>query len=125
VGLHGKTKDKQEMLNLLNSLQKAIVEKRIRKTYAYAKEIENIQEQLIKCYNQMGNTIQVIFDGKTLEAYSAIAISEKTMLSVMYIKQYIGLHGKQGIKGKAAILADKIEKAIDSGKISTSDPLHQ
>ena len=122
VGLHGKTKDKFQILNLLNSLQKAIVEKRIRKTSVYAKEIGNIQNQLIKCYNQMGNTIQVNIDEKTLAAYSVIAHSEKTMLSVMYIKQYIGLHGKQDVKAKAQLLLKKIQKAVDSEKITNSDP---
>ena len=122
VGLHGKTKGKAQILSLLNSLQKAIIEKRIRKTSAYAREIVNIQNQLIKCYNEMGNTIQVSLDEKTLEAYSTIAQSEKTMLSVMYIKQYIGLHGKQGVKEKAKLLKAKIQKAVDSEKITNSDP---
>lgn len=121
VGLHGKTKEKGQILNFLNSLQKAIIEKRIRKTSPYAKEIQNIQEQLIKCYGQMGNTIKVMIDDKILESYTAIAHSEKAMLSVIYIKQYIGLHGKQDVKEKAKTLSEKIEKAIESGKISTTD----
>jgi hypothetical protein len=122
VGLHGKTKDKTQILNLLNSLQKAIVEKRIRKTSDYAKEIENIQEQLIKCYNQMGNTIQVNIDDKTLEAYLTIAQSQKTMLSVTYIKQYISIHGKKDVKDKAKALLSRIEKAIETGKIPETCP---
>lgn len=110
VGLNGKIKEKQQILTFLNSLQKAILEKRIRKTSPFAKEIQNIQSQLIKCYGQMGNTIQINIDDKTLEAYSTIAQSEKTMLSVTYIKQYIGIHGKQGVKEKATALLDKLEK---------------
>jgi hypothetical protein len=104
-------------LNLLNSLQKAIIEKRIRKTSVYAKEIENIQAQLIKCYNQMGNTIKVTLDEDTLDSYSTIAQSQKTMVSVTYIKQYISIHGKKDVKEKAKALLSRIEKAIDSGKI--------
>jgi len=122
VGLHGKAKDKTQILNFLNSLQKAIIEKRIRKTSDYAKEIENIQEQLIKCYNQMGNTVQVNIDDKTLEAYSTIAQSQKTMLSVTYIKQYIGIHGKNDVKDKANALLNRIENAIESGKIPETCP---
>lgn len=121
IGLHDKTKDKQQILSLLNSLQKAIVEKRIRKTSIFAEEIKNIQEQLIKCYGQMGNSIRVNIDDKKLESYSAIANSEKTMSSVLYIKQYIGLHGKQGVKEKATALAGKIDKALETGKITKSD----
>jgi len=122
VGLHGKTKDKSQILNLLNSLQKAIIEKRIRKTSDYAKEIENIQEQLIKCYNQMGNAVQVSIDENKLEAYSTIAQSQKMMLSVTYIKQYIGIHGKNDVKDKANALLNRIENAIESGKIPETCP---
>lgn len=121
AGLHGKTKDKQRILNFLNSLQKAIIEKRIRKTSPYAAEIKNIQGQLIKCYGQMGKTVKVIIDDKTLESYSAIAQSEKAMLSVVYIKQYIGLHGKGDVKEKANALSEKIKMAVESGKIAKSD----
>jgi hypothetical protein len=122
IGLHGKTKDKSQILNLLNSLQKAIIEKRIRKTSVYAKEIENIQEQLIKCYNQMGNTIKVTLDEDTLDSYSTIAQSQKTMVSVTYIKQYISIHGKKDVKEKAKALLSRIEKAIESGKIPETCP---
>lgn len=122
VGLHGKTKIKSQILNLLNSLQKAIIEKRIRKTSVYANEIDNIQEQLIRCYNQMGNTIKVTLDEDALDAYSTIAQSQKTMFSVTYIKQYISIHGKKDIKEKAKGLLNRIEKAIETGKIPETCP---
>jgi purine-nucleoside phosphorylase len=124
VGLHGKTKEKGQILSFLNALQKVIIEKRIRKISPYAKEIEHIQQQLIKCYEQMGNTIKIMLDDKVLESYTTIAHSEKAMLSVLYIKQYIGLHGKQEVKEKAKALHEKIEKAIESGKIAGSDPYY-
>lgn len=122
VALHGKIKEKQHILNFLNTLQKAILEKRIRKTSPYAKEIMGIQGQLIKCYKNMGDTIQVKLEPKTIEAYRGIAISEKAMLSVTYIRQYIGLHGKQNVKEKAEKLMSRIEKAIASGKITSHCP---
>lgn len=124
IGLHGKTKDKGQILSLLNSLQRAIIEKRIRKTSPYAKEIKNIQDQLIKCYGKMGNTIEVKLDSKTLEAYTTIAQSEKTRLSVLYIKQYIGLHGKSDVKERAKTLLARIEKALELGKIEKTDPYY-
>jgi hypothetical protein len=122
VGLHGKTKDKAQILNLLNSLQRAIIEKRIRKTSVYANEIKNIQQQLIKCYNQMGNAIKVSLDENTLENYNQIAQSQKTMLAVTYIKHYIGIHGKKDVMDKAKALLARIEKAIESGKIPDTCP---
>ncbi len=121
AGLHGKTKNRAQILNLLNALQKAILEKRIRKTSPYAKEIQSIQSQLIKCYNQMGNAIKITIDDKTLESYREIAASEKSMLSVLYIKQYIGLHGKKDVKDKAGMLLEKLENTIQSGKINQTD----
>jgi regulator of replication initiation timing len=122
IGLHNKSKDKKQILSFLNTLQKAIIEKRIRKTSLYAKEIKSIQDQLIKCYKQMKERITIKIDEQTLENYSAIAVSEKAMLSVTYIKQYISLHGKSGVKEKAQALYDRIEKALASDNITTSDP---
>jgi len=121
VGLHGKRKDKQQILSLINSLQKAIVEKRIHKHSVYSNEIEHIQTELIKCYNEMGNAITISIAPETLENYTAIAKSEKIMPSISYIKQYISLHGKTGVKEKAKSLFDRINKAIDKGDISFYD----
>ena len=120
--LHDKTKDKNQILNFLNALQKAIIEKRIRKSSLYATEIENIQRQIIKCYNQMGSSIRVSLDNKTIKAYSQISDSEKVMLSILYIKTYIGLHGKTDIKEKAILLHHKIERALELNKITKDDP---
>ncbi|MBN1416502.1 MAG: hypothetical protein JW973_15465 [Bacteroidales bacterium] len=121
VGLNGKTKDSKQILGFINALQKAIVEKRIRKTSSYAKEIENIQEQLIACYEKMGESVQVNIDEKILESYSAIAYSEKAMLSVAFIKQFIGLHGKKGVKEKAQGLSERINKALKEERIAEND----
>lgn len=59
VNLNGKTKTKDEILRFINSLQKAIVEKRIRKTSAYAEQIRFIQEQLIDVYSTMSTKIKI------------------------------------------------------------------
>ncbi len=122
IALSGKTKTRSQILSLLNSLQKAIVEKRIRKTSPYATEIKHIQEQLIKCYEKMGSSIEVKLDAKTMETYSAVAQSEKTRLSVLYIKQYIGIHGKEGVKDRAKTLLARIKKTLESDKIVKADP---
>jgi hypothetical protein len=122
VGLHGKTKDRKQILSFINGLQKAIVEKRIRKTSQYAKEIENIQNQLISCYEKMGESVQVNIDEKSLESYSAIAHSEKTMQSIAFIRQFIGVHGKKGVNEKAHGLLDRINKAIEAERIFETDP---
>jgi len=98
------------------------VEKRIRKISPYTKEIESIQEQLIKCYEEMGESVQVNIDEKILESYSAIAHSEKAMQTISFIKQFISLHGKKGVKEKAQALLIRINKAIKSERIVETDP---
>ncbi len=122
VGLHGKIKTQDDILKFLASLQKAILEKRIRKTSPYAKEIENIQNQLIKCYEKMGNNIEITLDKTTLDRYTEIAHSQKILSSVLYIKQYISLYGKKNVKEKAEILSARIKKAVDKHKTDKSDP---
>jgi hypothetical protein len=122
VMMDGKVKTQDEILRFLNSLQKAILEKRIRKTSPYAAEIEHIQSQLIKCYEKMGESIQVTIEKKTMEKYMAIGGSQKAMLSVSYIKQYISLHGKKIEKAKAQALMAKMKKAVEKNKISKEDP---
>src|ERR1035437_6050791 len=58
--LNGKTKSAEQVLGFLNSLQKAIIEKRIRKTSPYADEIKIIQEKLVQTYNAMNTSIHCI-----------------------------------------------------------------
>jgi hypothetical protein len=122
VALHGKTKTQEQILSFLNSLQKAIVTKVIRKTSPYKKEIEYIQENLILVYNKMGSKIKIEIEPERLQTLTDFAISEKQMLSITYIKQYISLHGKTGIKEKAESLLKRINKAVESGKIPENCP---
>jgi hypothetical protein len=67
VNLNGKTKTKEEILRFVNSLQKAIVEKRIRKTSPYADQVKYIQEKLIDVYNTMKAKIRLELQPETIE----------------------------------------------------------
>ncbi len=122
LGLHGKIKDRRQILSFINGLQRAIVEKRIRKASKYAREIESIQDQLISCYEKMDETVQIQIDEKSLESYTAIAHSEKTMQTIAFVKQFIGIHGKKAVKVKAQLLLKRINKAIEAEKITKADP---
>jgi hypothetical protein len=53
VNMDGKTKDKKQMLNFINALQRSITEKRMSKTSPYKKQIDFIQNSLIRNYNSM------------------------------------------------------------------------
>ena len=120
--LNDKIKTKHQVLLFINALQKAITERRIRKTSAYAKEITQIQEKLVKLYNEMGEEARVEIGSGTLARYNRIAESEKVMPSITYIKRFISLHGKTGVKEKAKRLLDQMLKAVKAKKLQQNDP---
>lgn len=119
--MHGKVKSQAQILTLIHSLQKAILERRIKKDSPYAKEIELMQNQLIGCYEKMGDMAEIKIDSKNLKRYLQIAHSQEGMLSVALLKAYVALNGKRDIKDKAERLFNRIKKAVDQGKITKSD----
>lgn len=121
VAMHGKVKTQMQVLSLLHSLQKAIVERRITKDSEYAKDINHMQSQLIKCYEMMGDVIEIKLEPKSLKRYLTIANSEEVYESTKFIKSFISLNGKKGVKDKAQKLYDRMKKAVKSGKIHSSD----
>jgi hypothetical protein len=122
INLHGKTKTREEILRFINSLQKSILEKRIRKTSRYADEIRHVQEKLIELYNGMKQKIKIALTPETYEELKMLAAAEKVLPSIAFIKRYIGMNGKQGMKEKAKQLLIQINRAIDKGRIGENDP---
>ena len=121
AAMHGKVKSQAQVLTLLHGLQKAIVERKIRKDSPYAKEIEMMQNQLITCYEKMGDMAEIKIDSKNLKRYLEIAHSQEGMQSVVLLKAYIALNGKRDVKDKADRLFKRIKKSVDHGKITKSD----
>ena len=121
AAMHGKVKSQAQILNLLHSLQKAILERRIRKDSIYSKEIELMQSQLIKCYEQMDEMIEVKIDSKNLKRYLEIANSQEGMLSIILLKAYVSLNGKKDVRDRAERLLTRMRKAVTSGKVTKSD----
>lgn len=121
IGLHDKEKDKAAILSFINSLQRAIIEKRIRKTSGYADIIEKIQHQLIECYNEMAKTVKISIKAETLSKYEKITKSEQVSAIVKFVKQYISLHGKSDVKQKAKTLYKRYERAFNNGDIDYND----
>jgi hypothetical protein len=111
VNLNGKTKTKDDILRFINSLQKAIVEKRIRKTSPYAEQVKYIQEKLIQVYNSMASKIKLELKPETLEELKKPTGGEKVMASIGFIKRYISMNGKPAMKEKAKQLLQQINKA--------------
>ncbi|MDR2963476.1 MAG: DNA repair protein RadA [Bacteroidales bacterium] len=96
---------REPALRILKALQKAIVEKIIRKTSPYAKEIQHIQENLIKIIES--NASEAI---EIPEKYKEIAKSQKINPETAIIKAFIAIQGKEGVKEKAKALLVRTEK---------------
>jgi len=121
AAMHGKVKSQAQILTLIHSLQKAILERRIKKDSSYANEIELMQNQLIACYEKMGDMVEIKIDSKNLKRYLEIAHSQEGMLSVALLKAYVALNGKRDVKDKSERLFNRIKKAVDQGKITKTD----
>jgi hypothetical protein len=122
--LNEKVKTKNQVLNFIKALQKAITEKKIRKTSKYAEIITNIQNNLVSTYNSLpdkAEEIKINIDPKRVAQLQKLVGGKKIRLSVMYIKRFIGLYGRITIE-KAERLLNLINKAIESGKIEKGDP---
>ena len=122
VNMDGKIKLKEEILRFINGLQKAIVEKKIRKASSYADQIKFIQKKLIDTYNSMSAKIKIELKPETFDALKQLVGEEKVLASINFIKRYISLNGKVAMKQKAKLLLDQINNAITKGKITDSDP---
>lgn len=119
--LSGKTKTQDEILRFINTLQKAIVEKKLRKTSPHASVIEHIQDDLIATYKDMGVRTNYYIPENKLQELKAIIGGEKIYPAIAYIKKYISLVGKKGIKQKATQLIKQMESAVKRGKIKLDD----
>jgi hypothetical protein len=124
LSLHNKVKTKQQILNFINALQRAILEKRIRKTSKYAPEIMQMQNQLIAAHKVMGKEKKFILNSQAIEKLTKIAGSARVRFSIQYLKRFVGIQGKNIDKEKAQALYNTIEKGIESDKVSTTDPYY-
>lgn len=129
VNLNGKTKTKDDLLRFINGLQKAILEKRIRKTSAYATHVKYIQDSLVKTFNTMNAKIKLEVNPKTLKEFTDLLGGEKIYPSIQLLKKYINLNGKAGMKEKAMKLVKQMETAAKKRKVRKGDvyeaPLQQ
>jgi len=121
VLMNGKSKTAEQILNFLNALQKAIIERRIRKTSPYADQIKTIQDKLVELYNDMDGSITITLKPETLQHMTVLAKSEKVLPSVNFMKRYVRLQGKTGIQDKVKKLLADIQKAIKNGIITKAD----
>ena len=121
VLMDSKTKSPEQILNFLNSLQKAIIERRIRKTSPYANEIKIIQEKLVQLYNNMNGSITIHLKPETIQQMGVLVKSEKIMPSVNFMKRYVRLQGKADVREKVKKLLADMKKAVSKGILTKAD----
>ena len=107
-------KGRETARKILAALQKHIVNKEIRKTSQYAKEIMDIQKALITVVYKKQKPE---FDKAEFERLEKIATSEYQEPIAQLSRSFIGLIGKDGVKDKAKSLLEKLEAADSSNSL--------
>jgi hypothetical protein len=107
-------------LSYVKSLQRAIVQKLIKKSSPYADDIRVIQDKLVKLYNNSNpnSEVRLVINDADLARYVGIVGGEAVFKSVAVIKRFIGMQGKE-------LEADKIEsflKYVSKASITSEDP---
>lgn len=121
ISMNGKKKTKDDLLRFINALHRAIIEKKVRKSSPYSKQIEYMQDKLVKTYNAMTKALTVEIGEKTILEFKGLIMQEKVMPSVNLIKRYINLNGKFNVKDKAKLLMDAMERASKLKKVTKTD----
>lgn len=108
------------VLSYIKSLQRAIVQKLIKKSSPYAEDIRVIQNKLVKLYNNSNpsSEVRLVINDADLARYVGIVGGEAVYKSVAVIKRFIGMQGKE-------LEVDKIEaflKYVGKASITSEDP---
>lgn len=121
LNFNNKKVEKPKLISMLRSMQKAIVERVIRKGDAFEKELMDIQNFLVLAVGQKENYINVKLSDAKLEAFSAATGSEHKLPVVQLLSAYIRLIGKEGVKQKTKRLHERMAKALADGTVSKND----
>lgn len=124
VLMHGKSKTPQQIRLFVNALQKAMTEKRIRKTSKYATEILEIQDALLNLYTKLKGrkSIKVEIGEERRSHFLTITGKQRLLPSVRIIKSYIGLQGRIVQVTAAKSLLARIDKALVTKAVPLRDP---
>ena len=120
LALHAKTKKVKELLPLIKSLQKAILEKFVDKKSPHARLIEVMQENLVGIYNKYepNQSLKIELEERSLPAYIKAVGGEAVYKSIYLIRRFISMTGKK-------LVPEQLQKyltSIDAQKISEDDP---
>ena len=121
INLNGKSKTKEQLLSFINSLQRSIVERKITKDSPFKEQIKYVEKSLIKFYNDTRRIIPIGIKQTTIDEFKSVLGEEKIYPSIPFIKRFIGIHGKWGVKDKAKKILATLERALKKGKINAKD----
>jgi hypothetical protein len=109
VALHGKTKEKKNILSLVHGLQKAALEHRVSTD---REPVKSIQKELLEALGLMPEVGKVKFEiaPDRITYYRSVADGSHMRKSTALLKQFVSLTGKTGKKLEAKKLATSIEK---------------
>jgi len=123
AALNDRVKDQNQILNILKGLQRAITGKLISKAKSrFIKEIDRIQNMLIKLVDVVDGKRPIEIDPKFLSQLVQIAGGEKIYYSITLIRSYIGMQGKELDREKTDAFIKRAEKALESGRVGKDDP---
>jgi predicted nucleotidyltransferase len=77
---------------------------------------------LVEVYNSMKAKVTIQLKPDTYDELKKLTGEEKVMTSVTFIKGYINLNGKTGMKKKADQLLKRITRMVDKKTIPADDP---
>lgn len=121
-----KVRTREQLMSYLTALQRAITERRIRKTSAYAEAFRYIQNMLVDFFNDTKKqSTEVNVPAKILTLIEKGISSQHLYPSVPFIKRFVSLHGKEDVEEKADKLLNSINSALDKEKINKQDKYYK
>lgn len=118
IGFDNKEKTPGQVMNLLDAVQKAKIEKRISPASTYISIINEIESRTKKAYKAMSNaghvSLKINLDKEFFNKVLKEVNTYEPMKSVALIKRYINLDGEKQTKEKASKLLNEITNLLAS-----------
>ena len=124
LGFDGKFVTERQVALLYRAIQKAAVEKTIRKTSKYSEEIKKVANDLVQTYKDMGDKAEFVVPQELEQKLKTIVESYGVTPAISLIKRFINLYGNI-TKDKAQRLLTAIKNAKKNGKVNSKDEAYE
>ncbi|WP_162054515.1 hypothetical protein [Pontibacter pamirensis] len=125
VAMDGKVKTEKQVKLLLDTVNKLVVERKIRKISHNAEVIKMVQKKLTTAIRHMRaekeDQLQLSFADDTLSMLKKFTKQSKVYSTVQLLKRFIPMQGTTPDKEKAKKLMDDITRAMTNGAVQKSD----